>query len=306
MQIIDALRLLNPSDDALWTIDGLPLVDIVSELVGRAVKRQEIINAAPGFTRASAPTYFPAEPAADVLEDGEPLEGNPPEAQEAEELEELEELDENEGFDPLADDVDDRPETTGTGAPAEPEAGAPAAAARPAAPPKPTPPDRPTPPARSIVAGGAPPRSARPTIPLEPGEVDVLSLPLAEVAKRPELLELASQQLERAMTVQRKAKAAAEDEIARLSRAIEVLDSVRQRIAPKRTETGQAEIQAFLKATHEARAAKVLGARRFLAGQADPKAVAEQLSPLSKIDSAMARKSGRGNARPRMTPPPQG
>lgn len=294
MHILDALRLLNPSDETVWTIDGLPLVDIVSELVGRGVKRQEIINAAPGFTRASAATYFPAEPASEVLEDTPP-------AAELEELEELEPL-ENEGFDPLADD--DRPETTGTGEPAEPRAGAPSPPARPA--PSPGPAAKPEPKARPVAASAPGPVGARPVIPLEPGEVDVLSLPLSTIAQRPELLEVAADQLERAMTVQRKAKAAADAEIARISQAIETLERVRRQFAPKRTETGQQEIQAFLKATHEARAAKVLGARRFLAGQADPKTVAEQLSPISKIDSAMARKSGRGNARPNMIPPPVG
>jgi hypothetical protein len=54
MEIHEALLLLDTSDDAKWTGDGLPRVEFVSELVGRDLSRQEITDAAPHFSRENA------------------------------------------------------------------------------------------------------------------------------------------------------------------------------------------------------------------------------------------------------------
>jgi len=49
-----ALAQLDPLDDDQWTADGAPKVEVVAGLVGEAVKRQDIINAAPDFNREKA------------------------------------------------------------------------------------------------------------------------------------------------------------------------------------------------------------------------------------------------------------
>ena len=51
MDIREVLATLDTLDDKLWTSDGLPMVDAVKELLGRPVTRQEIVDAAPKFTR---------------------------------------------------------------------------------------------------------------------------------------------------------------------------------------------------------------------------------------------------------------
>lgn len=53
MELIDALRNLDPLDDDHWTQSDDPRIDVVSRLVGRTVSRQEIIDASPGFSRTS-------------------------------------------------------------------------------------------------------------------------------------------------------------------------------------------------------------------------------------------------------------
>lgn len=51
--ILEALNTLDKDDDENWTADGAPRVDVVSALVGRELKRQEIVDAAPEFNRAN-------------------------------------------------------------------------------------------------------------------------------------------------------------------------------------------------------------------------------------------------------------
>lgn len=53
-KILAALAQLDPLDDDQWTTDGSPKVETVSGLVGEAVKRQDIVNAAPDFNREKA------------------------------------------------------------------------------------------------------------------------------------------------------------------------------------------------------------------------------------------------------------
>lgn len=96
MDIKQALGYLDPNDDMQWTGEGLPLVDAVSNIAGRPVKRQEIIDAAPGFNRSvayelleeqtgsgEADAAGEVDPAEEVIgegEGGEPtLEDSPPE-----------------------------------------------------------------------------------------------------------------------------------------------------------------------------------------------------------------------------------
>lgn len=51
MDIRDALGTLDALDDEAWTSDGLPKIDAVKDILGRPVSRQEIVDAAPKFTR---------------------------------------------------------------------------------------------------------------------------------------------------------------------------------------------------------------------------------------------------------------
>lgn len=54
MKIAEALLELDPDNDGHWTSDGLPLLDVVSDFVGRKVKRQEITNEGHAFNRDRA------------------------------------------------------------------------------------------------------------------------------------------------------------------------------------------------------------------------------------------------------------
>lgn len=51
MNISEALAELDGMDDDQWTADGAPKIDAVSGLVGDKVSRQDIIDAAPEFSR---------------------------------------------------------------------------------------------------------------------------------------------------------------------------------------------------------------------------------------------------------------
>lgn len=51
MDIREALATLDTLDDEVWTSEGLPKIEAVKELLGRSVTRQEIVDAAPKFTR---------------------------------------------------------------------------------------------------------------------------------------------------------------------------------------------------------------------------------------------------------------
>ena len=51
MDIKEALSKLDTIDDSLWTGEGFPKIDAVKEILGRPVTRQEIVEAAPKFTR---------------------------------------------------------------------------------------------------------------------------------------------------------------------------------------------------------------------------------------------------------------
>jgi len=53
-QIVTALAQLDPLDDDQWTTDGAPRVDAVEKLLGSDIKRQDIIDAAPHFSRETA------------------------------------------------------------------------------------------------------------------------------------------------------------------------------------------------------------------------------------------------------------
>lgn len=49
-----AIKTLDPDDDAHWTKSGLPDLNVLKELTGDAVKRQDVEDVAPDFTRDTA------------------------------------------------------------------------------------------------------------------------------------------------------------------------------------------------------------------------------------------------------------
>lgn len=50
-KILSALMKLDVFNDDHWTVDGAPKIEVISNEVGRVVKRQEIINLAPDLSR---------------------------------------------------------------------------------------------------------------------------------------------------------------------------------------------------------------------------------------------------------------
>ena len=66
MNIKEALAKLDPSDDAFWTGDGMPRMDVLQKLTFTPdLTRTQVTNAAPDFTRASALDAETADPAED-------------------------------------------------------------------------------------------------------------------------------------------------------------------------------------------------------------------------------------------------
>lgn len=67
MTIQQALTQLDPTNDDHWTADGLPRMDVVEGIVGDTkIKRKDVTDAAPKFTRESAQAAL--EPAASAEE----------------------------------------------------------------------------------------------------------------------------------------------------------------------------------------------------------------------------------------------
>ena len=72
MDIRDALGMLDTIDDEVWTSDGLPKIDAVKDLLGRPVTRQEIVDAAPKFTRQNPDLGDDPVPE-EIAEEGGPI-----------------------------------------------------------------------------------------------------------------------------------------------------------------------------------------------------------------------------------------
>lgn len=92
-KILEALQQLDPTDDGHWTNQGLPRMDVVEAIVGdKGIKRGDITNAAPGFTRETPQlpeeflkTLKPEASLEEEEEEEEPLVedgGQPPEVSE--------------------------------------------------------------------------------------------------------------------------------------------------------------------------------------------------------------------------------
>lgn len=64
MDIKEALAKLDPTNAEHWTGDGAPKLDALKDLMGETVSRQQVIEAAPQFTRDNA-VIEPEDPFAD-------------------------------------------------------------------------------------------------------------------------------------------------------------------------------------------------------------------------------------------------
>lgn len=53
MNLIEALKSLDPNDDSQWTQDGAPLLEVMKELTGAPVSRDAIAAVASGFSRSN-------------------------------------------------------------------------------------------------------------------------------------------------------------------------------------------------------------------------------------------------------------
>lgn len=53
MNILEALKTFEKDNDAHWTADGLPRLDVLKEMTGAAVTRAELLSVARGFSRFS-------------------------------------------------------------------------------------------------------------------------------------------------------------------------------------------------------------------------------------------------------------
>ncbi len=79
MDIKQALASLDPSDDEVWTDDGLPRVDAVAEIMDEQVTRQQITDADPMLSRSSAPDMVAAaEDTIPIVEEVMPVAEAPP------------------------------------------------------------------------------------------------------------------------------------------------------------------------------------------------------------------------------------
>lgn len=68
-KILDALAQLSPGNADHWTGDGLPRLDVMKELVGSPVSRQQVTEAAPSFSKANAVLEGAGEESADKAQE---------------------------------------------------------------------------------------------------------------------------------------------------------------------------------------------------------------------------------------------
>lgn len=52
-KILEALKKLDPANEAHWTSDGLPRLDVLDQLTGEKISREILTQVAKGFTRKS-------------------------------------------------------------------------------------------------------------------------------------------------------------------------------------------------------------------------------------------------------------
>jgi hypothetical protein len=67
MNLLETLKALDPTDDSLWTDDGLPALDAVKAITGdKKLTRQALNDIALGLTRTNVAEYTPLTKGADV------------------------------------------------------------------------------------------------------------------------------------------------------------------------------------------------------------------------------------------------
>lgn len=100
--IIEALKKLDVDNDAHWTGEGMPLLDVVKDFAGFAVSRADVTSACKTFTRKTPEALTDFKP--ELTSEGELVDGNSESAKEGTDTEENSE-----------DEVDTGPEETPEG-----------------------------------------------------------------------------------------------------------------------------------------------------------------------------------------------
>lgn len=246
--ITEALAQLDHTNDEHWTADGQPRIDVVKAIVGHTVTRQEIVDAAPDFSRAVAEAAAQAEAGdedADQLTDGEG-----------------DEVDGEDGGDELATDDDALGEDEDDG---EEPAG-----------------DEPD------AAEGDPTTNADPgDEAIEFPEGAVLRMPLERVLRSKELTERAFREVEAALGREAVIKRACDARIERLNSFAEILTRYMQRQDRDDHGSGtQKNIAAYLDRANESRARRMNAAHRFIRGGTTERDVAEATRVAAPVDAA--------------------
>lgn len=291
MDLRTALSQLDPANDDHWTADGQPRIEAVNTVLGHAVRRQEIIDAAPGFTRATA------QAEADGVEstgDGTPAEEAELGAEGDEAQAEVDDSDPGDeaatGLDVLdGGDEDDGAALDGPDAPDGADG-----------PDGPDGPDRASsPPARAPVAPG---------VPLGEAPGSVLRMPIAKVLGSRALTERAFREIESAVQAETAVKKESEKRLAALNQYAEVLSRHLDRMTKGDThgQRTQSDIQAYLHTAAESRNKRFQAAQKFVGSGTSAKDVADVLRVGSKLDQVMSRRTGHGNRRPEPRAPAPG
>ncbi len=61
MKIKDALNKLDPKNNDHWTSDGSPRLDVLKDILGKSVTREQLKSAANGFSRSNSVQVVEAE-----------------------------------------------------------------------------------------------------------------------------------------------------------------------------------------------------------------------------------------------------
>ncbi|MEE8519338.1 MAG: hypothetical protein V3S98_09460 [Dehalococcoidia bacterium] len=275
MNIKEALTHMDPANDEQWTEDGSPRVDVIQELVGdKTITRAAITNAAPDFTRETAPAQ-----STETMEDADhaepPAEGeSEPEGQgqgdeaEAEAQEEVTAEGGTDEIDAGAHEADS--ETAPTEEPDEPVTLTEEQLAE----------------AKAIIEARSAP------------EVVVEQAPLSKLEQAMANRDALSVEMDEAHKVASQAKDKANalsDQVNTLNRQIDSLE----KLDPNHNTAG---VRHFIRQQNKNRMERAMRLEKFIGKSGvNPNDLARELDVRSPIDRAMAgRKAPRGSQRPAM------
>lgn len=261
MKITEAVKALDPKNDAHWTADGFPRVEAISNLTRTEITRKQITDAAPNLTRASL------EPKEDEARE-EPKKNDEEGRDQGAEVEEVEEVKE------VEEDIDPVEEEGGREAPscADPTV------------------------ADDLTAPvGDANMAAHVSI-----EDDVVGMTVPEVYESLELIDRAIDEFSRQATILGARREAIAERIKEIGRRSALLSRARNKHlrGGLRDENAQA-LHNYLAKQNEIREEKAEKTRRFIEAGTTIENVREALTTSSKLDSSMRqRRPPRGAVRP--------